>query len=146
MSRLPESFHEDKRLRDAARAVLMADIDHARETLSSKGMVARVAGRIGDGAKDVFEVAKFQADDKRGVIAILLGGLFVWLARGPIAEIFGIEPIIDDEAGAAGPEGEIEDATPLDEAPAPPETDTTSDTAPLDEALTEPEPIGDTDD
>lgn len=96
MSRLPEQFHEDQALRDAARAVLFADLEHARVTLSGKGVASRVAGRIGDGAKDVIEVAKGQADDKRGIIAALVAALFLWLARGPILEILGFGPEAKD--------------------------------------------------
>lgn len=95
MSRLPDQFYEDRALRNAARTVLMADVEHARATLSGKGMASRVAGRVADGAKDVFEVAKEHADDKRGILAGLIAAVLLWFAREPLMEIFGRGPTTD---------------------------------------------------
>lgn len=92
MSKLPQQFIEDRALRDAARDVFMADIQHARTSISGKGIAARVGSRVGDGAKDVFEVAKVHADDNRGILAALLGALVLFLAREPILEVLGITP------------------------------------------------------
>ncbi|MFU7528890.1 hypothetical protein [Qipengyuania sp. ASV99] len=90
MSDLERRFIEDRAIRDAARAVLMADITHARASLSAKGVAARIGGRIGDGAKDVFEVAKAHSEDNRGIIAALIGAVLLWLGREPILEILGL--------------------------------------------------------
>lgn len=105
MSDALEQFREDRALRDAAKAVLLADIDHARSAISAKGMASRTAGRIADGAKDVFEVAKVNADDNRGILAAIIGALMLWFARGSILEILGLsEPTdADEDAGAADP-------------------------------------------
>jgi len=89
MTKLDPQFLEDKALRDAARAVLVADIDHARETFSAKGVATRVGERVGDGAKDVLEVAKTQADDNRGILAALIGAILLWIGRDTIFEILG---------------------------------------------------------
>ena len=98
MSRLPDRFREDRALRDAALAVLVADVEHARHTLSGKAVAARVAGTIGDGAKDVLEIAKIHADGHRGLIAGLIAILALWFARVPILEIFGItDPMVSEE-------------------------------------------------
>jgi hypothetical protein len=115
-------FHEDRELRNAARAVLKADLDHARATLSAKSFAARVAGRVGDGAKDVFEAARTTADDNRGVLAGLIGALMLWFARSPIMEVLGLstddgeaEAERDAHAGKPGatdhdiPQGEYND-------------------------------------
>ena len=91
MSKLPARFVEDKALRDAARAVLNADLAHAKASLSGKGLANRLTTRVAEGAKDVAEVAKVHADDNRGVLAVLIGALILWLARTPILEVFGIE-------------------------------------------------------
>lgn len=90
MSQLPEDFKQDRALRDAALAVLVADIEHARVSLSGKAVAARVVGTIGDGAKDAFELAKGHADDNRGFIAALIAVLALWLARVPLLEILGV--------------------------------------------------------
>ena len=90
MSRLPDAFHQDKALRDAARDVLVADIEHAKATMSGKALAGRVAGRVGDGAKDVLEVAKVHASDRQGILAGLIAIIALWFARGTIAEILGL--------------------------------------------------------
>lgn len=102
MSRLPDDFYQDRALRDAARDVLVADIEHARASLSGKAIAGRVAGRVGDGAKDVLEVAKGHADDKRGILAIIIAFIALWFAREPIAEIFSevfseLDETLEDE-------------------------------------------------
>lgn len=101
MTRLPAQFVEDKALRDSARDVLMADITHAKASLSAKGVANRLGSRIGDGAKDVIEVARVQADDKRGVLAILIGALVLWFTREPILNILGLGQVseeLDDQS------------------------------------------------
>lgn len=114
MSRLPDAFHQDKALRDAALGVIKADIEHARATMNGKAVAGRVAGRIGDGAKDVAEVAKVHAKDKQTVLAGLIALIALWLAREPIAEILGLASEALEE-----PEPESsEDAHELETAPA----------------------------
>lgn len=108
MSRLEDRLAQDRELRDAARAVLMADIELARTSFTPKGVANRVTGRIGDGAKDVFEVAKAQADDNRGIIAVLIGAILVWLAREPILEILGLETQ-QGENDASGGDDSVQD-------------------------------------
>jgi hypothetical protein len=110
VSRLPDFFHEDKALRDAARDVVLADIDHARRLLSRQGLATRVTGRIGDGAKDVFEVAKGHALDKRAIIAGLIALLALWFARQPLMEIFGLvaAPVEGDADGQSEATHEVE--------------------------------------
>ncbi|MGB3470121.1 MAG: hypothetical protein WBA51_04795 [Erythrobacter sp.] len=103
MSRLPDQFYQDRALRDAARTVLKADVEHARSTLSGKGIASRVGSRIGDGAKDVLEMAKVHAEDKRGIIAGLIAAVTLWFMREPLLEIFGLG------SAAESPEGELED-------------------------------------
>ncbi|MEE4539389.1 MAG: hypothetical protein V2J51_12975 [Erythrobacter sp.] len=77
-------LEEDRRLRDAARAVVTSDIAHIRAGLSGEGIASRVAGRVGDGARDVFETARDKAEDNQGIVAALVGALILWFARGPI--------------------------------------------------------------
>lgn len=127
MSDLPAEFVEDRALRDAARAVLMADIEHARDSLSGKRVAARVAGTIGDGAKDAIDVAKTHAHDNRGILAGLIALLALWFAREPLLEMFGRvtepedapEPASEDHPEAAAEASANEIETPQDA----PETD-----------------------
>jgi hypothetical protein len=92
MTRLPDRFIEDRALRDAARAVLAEDIERLRASLAeegigsrlSSGVTSKISTRIRTGAHDVLEQAKAQAGDHRGVLALLVGAIVLWLAREPI--------------------------------------------------------------
>jgi hypothetical protein len=94
MTGLPQRFIEDRAMRDAARAVLVEDIEHLRASLSEQSIASRVTSgvtgtitsRIRTGARDVLAQAKAQAGDHKGVLAILLGAIILWLARGPILD------------------------------------------------------------
>ena len=46
MTRLPQSFIEDRALRDAARAVLTEDIERLRASLSEEGIASRVSSGV----------------------------------------------------------------------------------------------------
>ena len=89
MSGLDQQFKEDKALRDAALGVLKADIEHAKTSLTGKAIADRMGSRIGDGAKDVVEIAKGHADDNRGILAVLIGALLLWFVREPILDLLG---------------------------------------------------------
>lgn len=100
MSRLEERLREDRALRDAARRNVLADIEHVKENLSGARIASRLVGRVGDGAVDVFERAKEQAEDKRGVLAALIGALLVWIAREPLFEMLGLAGEAENDGGA----------------------------------------------
>jgi len=123
-------LREDRALRDAARGVLLADIDHAKSSLSGPALAGRVARPIGDGVKDVFEVAKTHADDNRGLFAGLIALLALWFARAPLLEILGLaqgdeEPVEEGQDTSKGP-GTDPDTGPVEtdiEQPIPGEND-----------------------
>jgi hypothetical protein len=114
MTRLPASFIEDRALRDAARAVLTEDIERLRASLNEEGLTSRVSSgvtttissRIRTGARDVLAQAKAQAADNKGVLAVLIGAIILFLARGPILDW------IEELDGAADSDAEGDD-TPL---------------------------------
>lgn len=120
MTELPERFIEDRALRDAARAVLAEDVARLRASFDEQGIASRVSatvtstisGRIRDGARDVLAQARAQASDHKGVLALLIGAIILFLARGPILDWidgFGAdESEENDEAAtpAAAPEGD----------------------------------------
>jgi hypothetical protein len=109
MTRLPASFVEDRALRDAARALLTEDIERLRASLSEEGIASRVSSgvtttvssRIRTGARDVLAQAKAQAADNKGVLAVLIGAIILFLARGPILDWID-ELGMDEEDGAEG--------------------------------------------
>ncbi|MFN9498042.1 MAG: hypothetical protein ACK57E_06210 [Erythrobacteraceae bacterium] len=104
MTALPPRFFEDRALRDAARAVLEEDVARLRDSLEEEGVTSRVTssvgttitGRIRAGANDVLEQAKQAASDHRGVLAVLIGAILLWLMRGPLLAL--IEGEAEDEA------------------------------------------------
>ena len=95
MTELPARFLEDKRLRDAARAVLDEDIARLRASLAEQGVASRVSssvtgtvsGRLRAGAQDVLDEAKQRASDHPGVIAVIVGALLLFVLRGPLAAL-----------------------------------------------------------
>jgi len=128
VTRLPEDFIADRRLRDAARAVLADDLARLRAALAEQGIAARVSAevratigaRIAAGARDVLDEARSLAADHKGVLALLVGALVLLLARGPIAQwLFGSEDeeAESDAAKAVADEGA---APPAPAAPADP--------------------------
>jgi hypothetical protein len=121
MTRLPQRFIEDRRLRDAALAVLTEDIERLRANLGEEGIASRVSSgvsstitsRIRTGARDVLAQARAQAGDHKGVLAMLVGAIVLWFARGPILEWLDefAEADTEDEfetADAASPEGDAQ--------------------------------------
>ena len=88
---------EDRFLRDSARAVVEADIQHLRNDLSHKGVGARAFDRLREGAVDVYEEAVDVASDNRGALAALGAAILVWFARHPIFSALGFESDEPDE-------------------------------------------------
>jgi len=113
MTDLYQRLREDRQMRDSARAVLLADLEHARSSFSAKGVAGRFGERISEGAMDVFETAKVHSEDNRGIIAALMGAILLWFGRGPILDLLGL-------SNAEG-EGEISEEDPAQE----PVSDTT---------------------
>lgn len=100
MSDIDPRLAEDRALRNAALAVLKADVAHAKVSFAPKSIAARTGTRLKEGAEEIYEIAKDRADDNRGVIAVLIGALFLLLARQPILEILGLaEPGEEDAKG-----------------------------------------------
>lgn len=115
MTPLPDRFIEDRALRDAARAVLTDDLARLRENLSEQGLASRVSssvsstitGRMKAGARDVLAQARAQAGDHKGVLALLIGAIILFFARGPILDWLDDSEEaedIDDAAPAPDPE------------------------------------------
>jgi len=94
MTDLPDRYIEDRALRDAARAVVLADIERLRASIGEEGIASRVSsgvsstisGRIRAGARDVLAQATAQASDHKGALALLLGAIILWFSRGPILD------------------------------------------------------------
>ncbi len=122
MTHLPARFVEDRALRDKARAVLAEDIQRLQGSLEEEGIASRVSSgvtstistRIKTGARDVLDLAREQAGDKKGVLALLLGAIILWFAREPILDWFDELRAEDGDSDYAPPP----DAAPPSAAPA----------------------------
>lgn len=97
MNSLPQRFVEDKALRDAAKAVVDADLAIVKTSFAEQGVGGLVRGkitgkikrRISTGARDVLDQATAQASDHPGVLAVLVGAVILWFARAPLLEWLG---------------------------------------------------------
>lgn len=100
---------EDKALRDAALALVKADVEQLRADLDVRNLGSRFVDRMSEGASDMLDEAADLADNNRGVLAALVAALLIWLARNPILALFDDES--DDE-----PDDAPEDAPEPDRA------------------------------
>lgn len=85
-----ERMFEDRHLRDAARALVEADLANLRADLSVKGVGERAVDRITEGASEVYDEAIEVAADHKGALTAIVAALLLWFARHPILEaLFG---------------------------------------------------------
>lgn len=115
MTQMPRQFREDKALRDAAKAVLDADLAHFKASLEQQGIGGRIADqltgkfkrRITAGAKDTIANAKQQASDHPGALAAIIAAIILWLARQPLLRALGLAdppPVPQADPPQAAPE------------------------------------------
>ena len=95
---------EDKYMRDSARALVEADIEHLKSDFAHKGLGERAIERVREGATDLYEEAADMAGDNKGALAALIAAIIVWFARNPIMELFGRDPDEGDDAATENPE------------------------------------------
>ena len=84
---LERQLREDRVLRDAARAMVEADIAQLRASLAGRSIPSRIANRIGEGAQDAMDEAAELASEHRGIIAAAVAAMILWLARHPLIEL-----------------------------------------------------------
>lgn len=87
---------EDRQMRDAARALVAADVRNLRGDLSARGLRDRAADRVTSGAAVVYDEAIDAAREHKGVVAAIVAALALWFARHPILAALGLRS--DDEA------------------------------------------------
>ena len=98
MKDLELQLAQDRALRDAAKAVVQADIAFLKEGFAPSALTSRMA----DGASEIFDHAKDVASDRKGILATLLGAVILWFARNPILDLLNGDP--DNAEGGEGPE------------------------------------------
>lgn len=92
-----EQLLEDRHLRDAARALVDADLKNLRANLSVKSIGERAVDRITEGASEVYDEALEVAADHKGALAALVAALVLWFARHPILEVLFGEDDAEEE-------------------------------------------------
>ena len=69
MNRPERQMREDRAVRNAARALVDADIAQLKNTFSGKSLAKRVTDRVSEGSKDIFEEAVDAAEGVQAIIA-----------------------------------------------------------------------------
>ena len=87
-----ERMREDRHIRDAARALVEADIKNLRADLSARSIGERAVDRLAVGASEVYEEAIEVAADNKGALMAIVAALGLWFARHPILDAVLGEP------------------------------------------------------
>lgn len=87
-----EQLHADRHVRDAARALVEADLQNLRSDLSARSIGDRAKDRLTQGASEVYEEAIEVAADNKGALAAIVAALALWFARNPILEVLFGDP------------------------------------------------------
>lgn len=85
---LERNLQEDRLLRDAARALVDADIANLRANYAARGISSRIKERVSEGAAEVLDEAIAVTEDNKGAVATLLAAIVLWFARHPIMDLF----------------------------------------------------------
>lgn len=88
MDRHERQLRQDRLLRDAAQALLNADIERVRGDLEHKTIGRRALERVRDGAAELADNAKAGVGGNIGVIALGTAALALFLARNPVMALF----------------------------------------------------------
>lgn len=98
---------EYRALRDAAWAVVRADLDALQDDLAAQGIGERIKDRAAEEAQEAWDQAKDVAAEHKGVVAGTLLALIAWLLRGPIGDalsaLFGRDDDEDNDSAAEPP-------------------------------------------
>ena len=81
---------EDKHLRDSARALVEADVEHIKADFANKGMAKRALFRLRENAGELYDEALDVADSNKGAVAAVFAALVVWFARNPLLDMVGL--------------------------------------------------------
>lgn len=108
MTSLKRQMREDKATRDAARALIDADLEQVKTLVTSAQLKEQASEQVSDKGSEALKAATDAVDKNKGYIAAVVGGVILWLARGAIRSVF--EKLSDDKRD----DSEIEsDAEPL---------------------------------
>ena len=105
----PATLVEARALRDAAWAMVGADLAQLSRDLEARGIGERIKDRASEGAHEAFDHAVEVASEHKGVVAATLLALVAWFLRGPIGGLFDTLFGGDDDE-AEQPDGESVEA------------------------------------
>lgn len=88
---------EDKHLRDSARALVEADVEHIKADFANKGIAKRALFRLRENAGELYDEALDVADSNKGAVAAVFAALVVWFTRNPLLDMVGLGIEQDDE-------------------------------------------------
>lgn len=97
MERLAKQLDNDRLARDAARGAFDQRFALVKRDLEARGVGGRIADKIGEDARDIFNEAVEVASAHRGVVAGTIAAVAIWIFRNPI--ITGIELLLDRDDG-----------------------------------------------
>ena len=89
MSNLKRQMTEDRAIRESARLIATAQLEHLRQGLSGQRIGERLADKVGDDTLDVIENAANAAKKNGGLIVALAGLVAAAFAWKPISAFFG---------------------------------------------------------
>lgn len=91
-AKLEKRMKADRALRDAALAVVKADVANLRGDLEARSVGQRLLDRVTVGAADVADDAASIASNNRGLVAAVVSLIVLWFARNPIISLFISDP------------------------------------------------------
>ena len=100
---------EFRALRDAAWAVVQADLAMLKNDLAARGVGERIKDKVGEEAHEVWDQARDVAGEHKGIVAGTILALVAWLLRAPIGHAISAllghdaehpgEPSVEDRKG-----------------------------------------------
>ena len=96
MDDLKARLIEDRFLRDSAKALMQADLQHVKNDLAHKSVGERATDRVKHGAMDIYEEAIEVAGDNKGALTALMAAVVIWFARNPILGLLGFDADTDE--------------------------------------------------
>lgn len=105
MGKLAEQVRAEKTRRDEARRRFETRLANVKNDLEAKGIGSRIAGKLGEDAKEALDQAIEIADENRGVVAGTVAALMVWFMRNPIIAAIDkalggdAQPEVEDDHG-----------------------------------------------
>lgn len=86
MSTPEQRIAEYRALRDAAWALVNADLAMLKTDLAARGVGERIKDKVGEQAHEVWDQARDVAGEHKGVVAATILALVAWLLRDPIGD------------------------------------------------------------